>query len=61
MHRYSISLLCVNDVQVQVQACLPAGVCYSIQMFLTEMQALEWGQPLFLNGGMLLMTSAMPE
>jgi len=35
-------------------------VCYSIQMFLTEMQALEWGQPLFLNGGMLLMTSAMP-
>ena len=50
VHRYSpYSSLCLNDVQVQ--ACLSARVCYSLRMFLTEMQALEWGQPLFLKGG----------
>jgi hypothetical protein len=29
-------------------------------MFITEMQAQEWGQRLFLNEGTLLMSSAMP-
>lgn len=41
-------------------ACLSAGICDLLRLFMTEMQAPEWGQQLFLKEGMLLTRSALP-